>query len=83
MKPNYVREMRDLGLGELTYDEICELGSHGIKPNYVREMRALGFNNLTVGDICELGSHGVTPTYVRDAYAWSREAFCRHCGPNV
>ena len=39
----FVAEMRDLGLGELTADRLVELKIHDVDADLVRELREMGF----------------------------------------
>ena len=39
VSPEFVREMGESGLGDLSFDDLIEMGTHGVDPDYIREMR--------------------------------------------
>lgn len=64
--PEFLREVRDAGLTDLTVDEVATLGIHGVRPAWIKEMRDAGFDDLTVDQLVELRIHGVEPAFVRE-----------------
>ena len=61
---DYVREMRELGLGDLSPGQLVEMKIHGVKPSFVKEMRALGYD-VKLGQVIEMSMHGINADYVR------------------
>lgn len=61
--PEYVRQMRDLGLHP-DADGLVGMKVQGITPEYIKEMRALGFNP-DQDQIIGMKVQGVTPEYVK------------------
>src|SRR5438552_12645816 len=61
--PEYIKEMRDLGLQPST-KELIGMRVQGITPEYVREMRKF-YSNLNVEESIGMKVQGVTPEYVR------------------
>ena len=61
--PEYIKEMRDLGLQPST-KELVGMRVQGITPEYVREMRKY-YSNLNVEESIGMKVQGVTPEYVR------------------
>ena len=61
--PEYIKEMRDLGLQPST-KELIGMRVQGITPEYVREMRKY-YSNLNVEESIGMKVQGVTPEYVR------------------
>ena len=62
---NFMREMRDLGLGDLSLQEFKEMAIHGVDADFVHEMRELGYRELPVSNLLELRIHGVDADFVR------------------
>ena len=67
---NYVRELSEAGLNDLSFEEVIKLGQYGINAKYVIELRKLadepGAGELTLDRIIELGQYGVRPENVRE-----------------
>ena len=61
--PEYIKEMRDLGIQPST-KELIGMRVQGITPEYVREMRKY-YSNLNVEESIGMKVQGVTPEYVR------------------
>jgi beta-lactamase regulating signal transducer with metallopeptidase domain len=62
--PEYVREMRELGL-KLDADELIGLKMQGVTPQYVKEMRA-AYPGIDVDTIIGFKVQGVTPEYAAE-----------------
>jgi beta-lactamase regulating signal transducer with metallopeptidase domain/sporulation protein YlmC with PRC-barrel domain len=62
--PEYIRQMRDLGL-QPDVDELVGLKVQGVTPEYVKELRALGFNP-DADEIIGMKVQGVNANYVRE-----------------
>jgi hypothetical protein len=52
------------GSGQLSFDQVVQLGIHGIKPGFIQEMRDAGIDDLSFNDIVQLGIHGIRPSFV-------------------
>lgn len=64
--PEYVREMRALGLtGASTVDDVVQLRIHRVSTDYVRELASLGYRDLSRDQLLEMGIHGVDAEHVR------------------
>lgn len=64
--PEYVREMRSLGLtGGNTVDDVVQLRIHRVSTEYVRELASLGYRDLSRDQLLEMGIHGVDAEHVR------------------
>jgi beta-lactamase regulating signal transducer with metallopeptidase domain len=61
--PEYVRAMRNLGLGS-DPEQLISLRVQGITPEYIRDMRAAGVN-FDVEKLVGMKVQGITPEYVR------------------
>ena len=63
---DYLRELREAGLTDLSVSELTELFDHGVQADYIREMRDAGYAHLSAAELTELFDHGVQPDYVRE-----------------
>jgi hypothetical protein len=52
--------------GQLSFDQIVQLGMYGIKPEYVQEMRDAGLEDLTFDSVVKLGMYKIKPKYVQE-----------------
>ena len=52
------------GNGQLSFDEIVQLGVHGIKPNYIKELRKAGLEDMEFHDLMQLVIHEIPVSYV-------------------
>jgi beta-lactamase regulating signal transducer with metallopeptidase domain len=67
MSATAVRGFGELGIGELTKDDIIEMAIRMLTPQYVRDLRAAGVTGTdTLRNLIEVRFHGVTPEYVRE-----------------
>jgi beta-lactamase regulating signal transducer with metallopeptidase domain len=62
----WLRDMAQIGYGNLDYDQIASLAVHRIDPAYVRELESVGYRDLTVDQLVGLRVHGVDAAYVQD-----------------
>ena len=62
--PEYIKEMRELGL-KPDVEELIGMKVQGITPEYVREMRKFD-PNVGVDDLVGMKVQGVTPDYIRE-----------------
>lgn len=62
--PEYIREMRELGL-HVDTDGIVGMKVQGVTPEYVKGLRSLGFNP-DVDEIIGMKVQGITPEYVNE-----------------
>jgi beta-lactamase regulating signal transducer with metallopeptidase domain len=67
--PQYVQQMRALGLGELSLDDIVDLRAIGITPEEVGKLRGAGLGTLSVREITSLRAVGVTTDYLNSLRA--------------
>src|SRR5437773_406336 len=65
--PEYIKEMRDLGLQPST-KELVGMRGQGMTPEYVKEMRAIGLKPGT-DELIGMKVQGVTPEYVKSMQA--------------
>lgn len=63
--PEYIEQMRALGLGELTYADVVSMKANGVTPDYVKEMRNAGYEIKKAHTIVAMRANGVTPAYVK------------------
>jgi beta-lactamase regulating signal transducer with metallopeptidase domain len=63
-KSSYLDGMRDVGLKDLTVDQLIALKIQAITPDYVRQVRALGID-ASVGDLIGMKVQGVMPEYLQ------------------
>jgi hypothetical protein len=66
--PEYIRELQEAGLGELSLGELTELRTHGVDGDFIAEMRDLGFTNLDIEELMELKISGVNEDFLRDMH---------------
>ncbi len=52
------------GSGQLSFDQIVQLGVHGIKPNYIEELRKAGLEDMEFHDLMQLVIHEIPVSYV-------------------
>ena len=62
----FVEEMREIGFGSLSLNELKEFRMFGVTPDYIRELRELGLGDLSPKQIAELRMHGVTQKFIRE-----------------
>ena len=59
MSADYVADMKDLGLKDLTLAQIVRLRDHGITPGFVNHARARGFNTTDPDELVRLKNGGL------------------------
>jgi len=64
--PDYVRQMRALGLN-LNAEEVIQMRVQGVTPEYVKEMRAMGLK-FSAEQLVGMKVQGLTPEYVREMH---------------
>ena len=52
------------GSGQLSFDQIVQLGVHGVKPNYIEELRNAGLENVPFSELMQLIVHQIPVSYV-------------------
>lgn len=62
--PEYIQQIRSLGLGDLSLDDIVDMRVLGVKPEEVSKLRGAGLGSLSAKDIASLRAQGVTAEYV-------------------
>lgn len=65
VSPDYVREMKALGFGDLDERELIESRIHRVTPEYVRTMRAAGYD-LDLRGFRQSAIHGMTPAFAQE-----------------
>ena len=60
--PEHIRSLRELGLEDLTSDELVATRIHGVTPEFVRETRDAGWE-LSFDELMAARIHGVTPQF--------------------
>jgi hypothetical protein len=56
--PEYIKQMKDVGYGNVKVDRLVEFRIHGVDADFVRAAKAHGFNNLSAEDLVDLSIHG-------------------------
>jgi hypothetical protein len=69
ISPDFVRRVREAGLGDLDVNQIVELGIHGVDPDYIAKMRETLGDELGFSELVQLQIHGVSADYVADMRA--------------
>jgi len=67
--PEYIQQMRNTGLGDVSLDAIVAMRSQGVTPEYVSQMRSSGIDIKNAEEIITLRSMGVSPSYVKEMAA--------------
>ena len=52
------------GSGQLSFDQIVQLGIHGVKPSYIEELRKAGLEDVPFNDLTKLIVHRIPVSYV-------------------
>jgi hypothetical protein len=63
--PQYIKEMRSLGFGDISNKELVESKIHRVTPEFVRSMRAQGWD-LTLNQYQNAAIHGATPEFAAE-----------------
>jgi hypothetical protein len=64
VKPSFIRAFADLGMEDLTIDELVGARMHGVRPKLVAELNELGIK-VSMDDAIQLADHGVYASYAR------------------
>jgi hypothetical protein len=65
----FVSDMRALGHGGLSSEQIFTLAVHDVTRAYVRELARLGYRRLPYEKLIAMHIHGVSPAYIRELAA--------------
>jgi bla regulator protein blaR1 len=72
--PAYIRELGELGLGNLDTDSLVEAKAMNIRGNYIRSIAAMGYPNLDLDTLVEMRAVGLTAA---DIQRFRREGYPR------
>lgn len=64
VNPEYVRELREYGFGDLPVETLIEVRDHGVNGRFIREMREAGLGDLSLDQLVSLRDHGVRAEYI-------------------
>lgn len=62
--PEYIQQMRALGLGDLTYRDVVSMRANGVTPEYVKAMRDAGLDVKDARTVVSLRANGVTSEWI-------------------
>lgn len=62
----FIREMKSLGYGGLSLDDLLELRLYGTTPEMIREWGALGYGHIPKAQLVHLLENVIHPAYARD-----------------
>jgi hypothetical protein len=65
LTPDYVTEMRAVGVNFASAHDAVRLRSLNVTPKYVNELAAAGYKNLSFDQLRKLAAHGITPEFIR------------------
>ena len=65
ISPDYVEEMREAGLEDLSTEDLVQLRVHNVTPDYVAEIRER-LGDVPVGKLVEFRIHGVTADLIEE-----------------
>lgn len=63
--PEYVTQMREVGVKFSTAREAARLKELNVTPKYVNELAAAGYKDLSYDQLRRLATHGITPEFIR------------------
>jgi beta-lactamase regulating signal transducer with metallopeptidase domain len=63
--PEYIKEMRESGLGQLSLNDVYALRTQGITASWIRDMRAAGVPLGSASDALMLRVQGVSASYIK------------------
>jgi hypothetical protein len=58
VSPQFIRELKELGYGDVREEQLVRFRIHGVTPDFIREVRSAGFKNMTPDDLVEFAIHG-------------------------
>ncbi|MBV9495457.1 MAG: M56 family metallopeptidase [Acidobacteria bacterium] len=64
--PEYIQQMREMGLGDVPLDHIIAMRVQGVTPKFVRDLRDAGVNVNDASTVIALAVQGACADYVRD-----------------
>ncbi len=64
--PEYMKQVKESGLGDLTFEQIITLGKFGVSPQYIVEMRDTFGEEMSFEKIVALGKFGVSSNFVKE-----------------
>jgi hypothetical protein len=56
--PQFIREMKELGYGNLSREKLVQFRIHGVNAQFVREVREAGYKDLSADELVEFSIHG-------------------------
>ncbi len=62
--PDFVGEMTEIGIKDLTEDELTAMRIHGVSPEFAREMADAGFESVDADELVSWRIHGVSSHFV-------------------
>jgi len=67
--PELVTELRSLGFGHLSFDDLIASRIHKVTPDYIRAMRAAGYCELSMESLIATRIHRATPEFLQQMAA--------------
>jgi hypothetical protein len=67
--PQFAAEMKRLGYGDLSLDQLVSFRIHRVTPTFITELRNLGYDRLSANDLVSMRIHRVTPELIRELEA--------------
>jgi len=56
--PEFIRQMREVGYGNVKVDRLVEFRIHDVDADLVRDLKARGFTNMSEEDLVDFSIHG-------------------------
>ena len=69
VSPEEMDQLKTLGFGGMSIDELVRFRIHKVTPEYIRSMRDVGFTLLSEDQLVRMRIHKVDAKFVRDARA--------------
>jgi hypothetical protein len=69
IRPEYIREMRELGFVDIPFDQLIELGIHHVTPGFVQDARRVLGEEVSIDKLIEMRIHGLAAKTFRDFQA--------------
>ena len=63
---DFVRDVRSLGIENLTAEDLVRFRIHGVTPDFIRSMREFGVGGVDAESVVRMRIHGVTTDFVRE-----------------
>ena len=67
IRPEFVREMADLGFDPDDIDPLIRLRVHGVDPELIARLQEMGYDDLTIDEAIRLKNHGISSSQVRNS----------------